>query len=543
MTFVSPYTRVLSLTLLASPLACSDDGLAQAETDAESTGTLETSASTTLTTSGPSGTSADAGTDSAESGSSSGNGENDDTGPTTLEVMAEVTKYAQQPMVVDLDLTLSIPGHVSLSHLTDFGVVVALLEGGDETHLRYRVRGLTPGTDHTLSYSATPTGGGNGIADVIEFTTLDALPGFIAGFELETTDVTPEPLYRMLDINVFPVSETNGLAMIDTAGITRWYLGVENMLVGPASVWAAPKIRPDGSVLYLRGDTLWIRDELAEVLLELPALDMDLPSLHHEAIELDNGNFLAMSMAFQEVDYGPDGVLNVAGDLLVELTPDGEVVWTWNAFDHLDPQRRRADFDATYFDPINAQDGNDWTHGNAMIYDPVADTVLVSLRHQDWIILVDRATGEVLWRLGDEGDFELQGDDRWFFHQHSPQWQPDGSLLLYDNGVGNPFLDDGDEQSHAARYELDFEAMTATLVWRDSEEPFVSVLAGDADLLPGGHYLVADALYVDGDVAHGRLRELAPGGDPERVWSVRTPDDYLIYRASAHTDLVGMATR
>lgn len=543
MTFAPSCTRVLSLTLLALPFACSDDGLAQAETGDESSGTLETSVGTTLTTTGPSGTTDDPGTGTADPDSSSGGDDVNDSGPAMLEVMAEVTTYAQQPMVVDLELTLSVPGNASVGHATDPGVVVTALDGGDETHLRFRVRGLTPATDHTLSFSATPIAPGNGIGDVVEFTTPAALPGFIAAFELETTDVPPEPVYRLLDLNVFPISETNGLAMIDTAGITRWYVGGENTLQGPPSVWAAPKIRADGSVLYLRGDTLWIRDELSEVLLELPALDIDLPSLHHDVIELDNGNFLAMSLVFQEVDYGPDGVLNVAGDLLVELTPEGEIVWTWNAFDHLDPQRRRADFEATYFDPINAENGNDWTHGNGMIYDPVADTVLVSLRHQDWIILIDRATGEVLWRLGDEGDFELLGDERWFFHQHSPQWQADGSLLLYDNGVGNPYLDAADEESHAARYELDFEAMTATLAWRDDEPPFVSVFAGDADVLPGGHYLVADALYVDGDASHGRLRELAPGGDPERIWSVRMPDDYFIYRASAHSEIVGVATR
>jgi hypothetical protein len=38
-------------------------------------------------------------------------------------------------------------------------------------------------------------------------------------------------------------------------------------------------------------------------------------------------------------------------------------------------------------------------------------------------------------RLGarQRGDFTLESGT-WFFHQHSPEWQPDGSLLPYDNG-------------------------------------------------------------------------------------------------------------
>ena len=42
-------------------------------------------------------------------------------------------------------------------------------------------------------------------------------------------------------------------------------------------------------------------------------------------------------------------------------------------------------------------------NGNA----PSSLRVVLSLRHQDWIIRIDRATGEVLWRLGDGGDFTL----------------------------------------------------------------------------------------------------------------------------------------
>ena len=76
---------------------------------------------------------------------------------------------------------------------------------------------------------------------------------------------------------------------------------------------------------------------------------------------------------------------------------------------------------------------------------------------------IDRATGDVLWRLGLDGDFALAGATDWFFHQHSPQWQPDGRLLLYDNAVGNPALPMGQTpHSRAKIFELDETTMTAT---------------------------------------------------------------------------------
>lgn len=532
--------RVLVTSALVTSSACSDDGLAENDSDGASSGEqgtsgVETTVGTTLSTT--TGTTSP-GTETAESSDTTPA----DTTAGALEVTAEITLYDEQPMVADLELVLSAPGSAEINHTTDQGVVIAPLDGGDDTHLRYRIRGLAPDLEHSVAFQVFPEAGGPLVADQVDFTTPAPLPGFIGAFELETTEVEPEEVYRLLDINTFPISENNGLALVDTAGVTRWYLGVENTLMGPPTVWAAPKVRADGSVMYLRGDTVWIRDELGNVQLELPGLDMNLPSLHHDIVELENGNFLTMSLAFQEVDYGPEGIMNVAGDLLVELTPDGEIVWSWNSFDHLDPQRRRADFTATYFDPITMQPGQDWTHGNGIIYDPVADTVLLSMRHQDWIVLIDRATGDILWRLGDEGDFELADGDTWFFHQHSPQWQPDGSLLLYDNGVGNPYVAPELVETHATRIELDYDAMTADVVWRDDEPPFIAVFAGDADLLPGGHYLVADSIYVDGPVSHGRLREVDPTHDPSRIWSIRMPDNNFIYRATAHAEIIGLAT-
>ena len=48
-----------------------------------------------------------------------------------------------------------------------------------------------------------------------------------------------------------------------------------------------------------------------------------------------------------------------------------------------------------------------------VVHDPATDTLLYSSRHQDWLILIDHKTGDVLWKLGHDGDFtkrESTGD-------------------------------------------------------------------------------------------------------------------------------------
>ena len=66
-----------------------------------------------------------------------------------------------------------------------------------------------------------------------------------------------------------------------------------------------------------------------------------------------------------------------------------------------------------------AADANDWTHGNAVVETPDG-ALLYSCRHQDWLIKIDYAngvgSGDVIWRLGKEGDFTYDSTDPypWF---------------------------------------------------------------------------------------------------------------------------------
>ena len=75
-------------------------------------------------------------------------------------------------------------------------------------------------------------------------------------------------------------------------------------------------------------------------------------------------------------------------------------VWLWNEFDHLDVNRRPMGFP-------------DWTHTNAIIYCPDDGSLIISVRHQNWLIKVDYAdgvgSGDILWKLGYQGDFTMIG--------------------------------------------------------------------------------------------------------------------------------------
>lgn len=459
------------------------------------------------------------------------------TGPAAVPVVTtELIRYPQQPMVIDLVLTTDIPAEtVALSHTSDPGVVIESI-AVDGLATTFRVRGLAPDTDHELAYTVDAAAG------TVPFITYPPLPGFLPGFPVAGT---PDPAvpYRLFDLIPFPAFDTASVFMVDAQGTTRWHIGgPSTMTPGPEGVYTAVRLRDDGSVMYLHNHTMWIRDELAEPLLELSDDDLGVLGLHHELLQLPSGNYMALSFSFQDIDYGKDGVRTTAGDRIVEFTPEGELVWTWDAFDHLDPQRIVEPFaTAILVHPATLEQTFDWTHGNAIVHDPATDTLLLSLRHQDWILCIDHKTGEVLWKLGRDGDFALVGADKFFFHQHAPEWQEDGSLLVYDNAVGDPDVAPEQVQSRARQYQLDLAKKTATLVWSDSGPPIVSTFAGNVDRLPGGRILVTDSSITTATTIWAELRELAQDA-PERLqWSLRTPDFSFAYRGTAHERLVGQA--
>lgn len=148
------------------------------------------------------------------------------------------------------------------------------------------------------------------------------------------------------------------------------------------------------------------------------------------------------------------------------FNPSGEILWSWSCFDHLDTSR--------YPNELSQQPKPggvyDWTHANAIVYREEDDSILLSLRHQNWVLKIDHGTSELLWTLGTEGDFTLTGAETdevlgWFYGQHAPEWRADGSLLLYDNGTLRPGLSSIEYFSRGAEYRLNEQTRQAELLW------------------------------------------------------------------------------
>jgi len=217
---------------------------------------------------------------------------------------------------------------------------------------------------------------------------------------------------------------------------------------------------------------------------------------HHEARLLPDGNILVLGGVEQMMTgvQGPDEV-DILGDMIIVLDSQFQVVWTWDGFDHLDPTRAAilgevcpGGCTPLYLAPT----ANDWTHGNAVALTPDGNLVY-SARHQDWVIKIDyqngSGTGDILWRLGNAGDFSVMSNDPypWFSHQHDAHVLDDGTtMMMFDNG-NIRHVADSTQNSRGQVYQLDEQAHTATPLL-NMDLGLYSFALGTAERLSNGNY-------------------------------------------------------
>ena len=242
-------------------------------------------------------------------------------------------------------------------------------------------------------------------------------------------------------------------------------------------------------------------------------------TIHHDATPLPNG-YIAL-LGITERDFGAAG--KFLGDTVVVLDNNMQVVWAWDSFDHLSVERLPSlggTCEGIYLQICpGSPEAIDWMHSNSVTYSPADGNLIISVRHQDWVIKVDyqdgAGDGEILWRLGPEGDFTLTnaGDDPfpWQSHQHDARYISNNRIVLYDNGNLRCVDAEEDCYSRGQVYELDEENMEATLIL-NAELGNYAQRFGSAQILRNGNYNFGSGTIL-GVVPSGLATEVTPAGE------------------------------
>jgi arylsulfate sulfotransferase len=402
--------------------------------------------------------------------------------------------------------------------------------------MNFYLAGLRPGTEYT-AWHTIDTGFRVIAGPAISFTTGEAPPNLFSETVL-TAPQQPVSNPLLLGSSFDGVTEAHALD-----GTLVWYCPNDAYLTRPepgGTFWGIQEggADPSGQLIRkfdLMGMTL-LETNAARVNEQLKALGArPITAFHHEARTLPGGRILALAAVEQVLtDVQGQGPVDVIGDMIIVFDRDLNVVWTWDAFDHLDTARTAVLGEtcagAGACPPhYLASDANDWTHGNS-VQQTADGNLLYSSRHQDWLIKINYNFGEgdgaVIWRLGKDGDFAFQSDDPypWFSHQHDANFEaPDPtSLMVFDDG-NTRVQTAGSGNSRGQVIKLDEQNRTATLVL-NADLGVYSLAVGSAEKLRDGDYHF-DAGYV-------------PEGNGTNSYSIEvSPAGQVVYEAKANTIL------
>ncbi len=190
-----------------------------------------------------------------------------------------------------------------------------------------------------------------------------------------------------------------------------------------------------------------------------------LGGFHHEARLMSNGGVALLADIEKIFEPGTQGdtsglPVDIVGDMIIVLNADWQVAWYFDAFEHASgaPQldiTRPAVLGETCgvaepgCPPILllgtgiAPLAKDWLHANSIYYWQQTGDLLWSSKDQDWVMKVaygnGSGSGNILWRMGNEGDFSFNNVPfdpwPWFSHQHDVSLIDNaGVVLLFDNG-------------------------------------------------------------------------------------------------------------
>ncbi len=302
----------------------------------------------------------------------------------------------------------------------------------------------------------------------------------------------------------------------------------------------------DGHVLVGRSDGIQEYDWDGKVVWEYIPGESWKP--HHDVFRKPDGNTLLICREEVPEEYKSEikdperRNVPIYSDVILEVSPDRELVWEWHQHEYLDINQ---------CNPIPASrdwwagpDNNtitDWTHTNTVQalpenkwYDQGDErfkpgNVLISMRQLDTILIVDRDTKEITWSYTGEykGGMSGQHDS----HMIEKGYVGEGNILVFDNGA-SPYKN----LAHAGcSFVLEIDPTTNQVVWvYEDREKFHSNFTSSCQRVRNGNTVVCEA-------AGSRFFEVTKEG--EIVWEYversnrvyRYPYDYC-----AETEAMGI---
>ncbi len=249
----------------------------------------------------------------------------------------------------------------------------------------------------------------------------------------------------------------------DLNGNVLWYFPNDANMGLSVSVLALPRMETNGYFYSLPAESIIQEYDLATNLVEQTNLEILNEQLtakgypviqqfsSHEVRNLPDGNIGVLGIRAVKSTTAQGGTptkpVTIAGDMVLVLNHNLQLVWAWDPFAHEDINR------AATLGDLNSNGSNDWLHTNAL-QGTDDGNIILSQRSQDMVLKINyaRGTGDgsIIWRMGAGLDFTITnppsgscsapgipGDPNiipWFTHQH------DAHFDFEDDASGEGFM-------------------------------------------------------------------------------------------------------
>ena len=222
-------------------------------------------------------------------------------------------------------------------------------------------------------------------------------PGYYFTGTIITNATYPTPYAMILDTNGTPVWYQAASYGSNLAGATN----VE-LLPNDTVAWS-PINGPGVGATPGQGYLLYNLDTQTRVQQPSPAQPPDL----HELLQLPNGNRMELATPTRSCGTGPacpfggtsffPTVTNhsYVDCFVEEVDPSGNLVWSWDAKDHVQFLENKIQNAVT----IGGNQYADVYHCNSIDVDPSGKDVMVSLRDTSSVYDINQATGKIIWKL------------------------------------------------------------------------------------------------------------------------------------------------
>ena len=217
------------------------------------------------------------------------------------------------------------------------------------------------------------------------------------------------------------------------------------------------------------------------------------PFGHHDQYHYGDGRILYTSLEALSPEDSAKVIGGVPGteidgityaDTINEVDSNGKLTWQWKVSERLprDEYPLQPHYTREHYPLINSvMPLRDGKH------------ILASMRSVSAVVIIERATGNIVWKLGSEV----------LAQQHNANELENGNILIFDNGAYR----NGESITYTRAIEVD--RTTKKIVWeyRDRSQMlyFFTPFMGSAQRLPNGNTLLCESAF-------GRLFEVTADG-------------------------------